>query len=309
MNAKIGFEQIKGNVYLLRVPFRSTFVGITLINGDSKDKRMLIDSGPNAETVEDMLIPALSELGLRLTDIGAVTLTHCHCDNIGGLATIVRHSPDITVIAVSTEMAKRIQNPMRYLIGEHRALKNDAPSLEEVHGVFVSRTLSNGDEFQGMKAVLSPGHSPDSVCWLHTDTGMLVCGDALQGFGNSFQGLADIVSVDDYLSTLDMLKVLDGVEGAVCSHDMDEMEPFVLRCEDVVDEIEQSERAIEEYIRKITELSDELDDREATQALLKEYGKEDVDTLAYSMLTVKAISEHIGKVWSDKYKSDFELDE
>lgn len=309
MNAKSSFEQIKGDVYLLRVPFRSTFVGITLINGDSKDKRMLIDTGPDADTVENVLIPALSELGLKLTDIGAVTLTHCHCDNIGGLAAIVRHYPDISVIAASYEMAKCIQNPMRYLIGEYRALKNDAPSLEEVHGAFVSRTLSDGDEFQGMKAVPSPGHSAESVCWLHIATGMLICGDALQGFGNAFQGLADIVAVEDYLSTLDMLKTLDGVEGAVCSHDMDELELFVLRCEDVIDEIEQSKRAIDEYIQKVAALSDELDDREATLALLKEYGKEDVEALAYSMLTVRAVYKHIGKVWSDKYNSDLELDE
>ena len=73
------FEEVVKGIYVLKAPFSNLWTGITLIRGD---KNYLIDSG--ADSPEVYLIPALTELGLKISDVDVLLNTHCHGDHITG---------------------------------------------------------------------------------------------------------------------------------------------------------------------------------------------------------------------------------
>lgn len=284
MNTKKSFEKVNDSIYVLKVPFEDTFVGITLVLGSTPSETVLIDAGPNESVIKGWLIPALSEMGMTLESIGNVTVTHCHRDNIGGLSELVRLAPNITV-AAPKKAYDRIQNPMQYLLETHRCYPDDDPSFEEIRGVFVTRAVGDNSMVFGLKPIPAPGHSADSICWFHEATKTLICGDALQGYGAPTQGLAYIESLKDYRKTLKKLSELEA-EYIVCSHDMDEMEFTEHSHTAVIDAINKSAEAINRYTELIRALPAELDERSLALKLLEEYGKTNVKALSYSMFTV-----------------------
>ena len=75
----VSFEEVLPGTYLLKVPFGPVWTGIILVRGE---KNFLIDSS-HLEP-EEYLIPALEEMGMRLTDIDWLLNTHVHGDHIGG---------------------------------------------------------------------------------------------------------------------------------------------------------------------------------------------------------------------------------
>ena len=63
------FLNITKDIYMLKTPAGGVWSGIILIDGEEK---VLIDSGENAEHIDELLVPALKELGIQLQDSLAV---------------------------------------------------------------------------------------------------------------------------------------------------------------------------------------------------------------------------------------------
>lgn len=281
------FEKVNNCIFLLKVPFEDTQVGITLVIGHSAAETVLIDAGPDSATVRSHLIPALSEFGMSLDNIGTVTVTHCHRDNIGGLSEILKHAPHMTV-AAPKRAYDRLLNPMRYLLETHMVFRDDDPTFDEVRGVFVNKVVNDTANMFGLKLIPTPGHSPDSTSWLHEATGTLICGDALQGYGTPSQGLAYIESLKDYKKTLKKLSELEA-EYLVCSHDIDEMEFFEHSPTALSDAVDKSASAINRYSELIRSYPPQLSERELAEKLLAEFGKKDIKRMSCSMFTVREL--------------------
>ena len=104
-----GFYRIVDDIYVLRTPAGSVWSNIIFIDGTEK---ILVDSGDCAENIDDLLCPALQELGYNLTDITWLCNTHCHGDHVGGHHRISEMA-EVKVAAYS-EAYPKIQDPLKY---------------------------------------------------------------------------------------------------------------------------------------------------------------------------------------------------
>lgn len=289
---KVTFEKVTDGVYYLPTPFGKGSAGITLIKGDSPESTVLIDTGEDGRAITEYLIPALKAENLSLRDIGCVTVTHCHADNIGGLATLRKECPDIKVV-VPRGFADFIRNPMAAILRERERFPMHSPQFQEIHGVYVDRELTPDEdegkkELAGLRAIRVGGHS-DGVCWFHVESGALISGDALQGNGNEYQGMPFYTSVSGYKIALKKVGGLP-VNFLISSHDMDGIKCIergneaykmaLKRCEDCVTEIGK-------WIKG--KLDKGITDVEViTRQILTEHFEGVPEVLAYAMQTVEA---------------------
>ena len=221
---RIKFQKINDYIYYLNTPSGDSHVGIVLVRGN---ENTLIDTGANESAIVDYLIPALRAEKIPLKDLHTVTITHAHPDNIGGLSTVVREFPHIKV-KVPHGLVESVRNPMNNIIKERALYPFHNPPFQEIRGVYATSELAltdNIDEtnedlyIKDLTPIYVSGHAA-GVCWYHQQTETLVCGDALQGNGNTIQGLPFYTSIEDYRSSLKKIEGLS-VNYMITSHDME----------------------------------------------------------------------------------------
>jgi glyoxylase-like metal-dependent hydrolase (beta-lactamase superfamily II) len=164
------FPRFSGRVYLL--------LGL--------DVPTLVDTGSGTETCMRQLFEGFdqvsSEFGedFTLDRLGRILLTHAHIDHFGGLPEIVRrsgaevgvHELDQRAVSAYDERAARsryafdrflrqagIETDRRdAILGEFGYFKG------RIQSVPVTRKLVEGDTFDGIRIIHTPGHSPGHVC-------------------------------------------------------------------------------------------------------------------------------------------------
>jgi glyoxylase-like metal-dependent hydrolase (beta-lactamase superfamily II) len=148
-------------------------VGVYLVETEAGPA--LFDCGPS--TCIGALKAGLAELGLALTDVRHLLLSHIHLDHAGAAGTLVREHPALQV-HVSEVGATHIVDPSR-LEGSARRLYGDA--FDELWGELAPVPDENvrvvGERVLGLECFPSPGHASHHVCYLHAD-GTLYAGDA-----------------------------------------------------------------------------------------------------------------------------------
>ncbi len=220
MNAKPVFEPIIGKLLLLRVPFGTSWTGVILVDDE---KKILIDTGALASDVDDVLIPALRELGYTLDDVDYLVNTHSHGDHIGGYARVMELAPSITVVAARTDAAN-VENPAALAIrtrGKYPAVSPTPQSY--LKGVTVNRVLEDGEDLDGILTLIeTPGHDGGCVCWYDKKTQTAITGDSLQGNGTDAQGIGFYQDLDAYRDSVQKLLDAD-VENLMCGHDYDKL--------------------------------------------------------------------------------------
>lgn len=209
------FSPVADGVLLLKVPFTGVWTGVALVLGDGPP--ILVDSGGSAETVDSTIVPALTELGMDLSDIGWVVATHIHGDHVGGVARLRALAPTIKV-AVLRESSERMRDPLAYS-REIRARfppHSAAPPLV-LNGVEPDRLLDDGDMIGPLLTLHTPGHDTDACCFLDVRSRTLITGDSLQLNGTISQGCALLFDPGRYRATLQRLFDLS-VRNIVCGH-------------------------------------------------------------------------------------------
>ena len=237
------FEEVEKGVYYLGIPCGDTESGITLIKPyETGEDSVLIDTGATEKSVYECIQPALKQLGMTFRDICYMTVTHCHPDNMAGLRAIKREAPGIKIL-VPKGLRERMQNPMRHIMEEREVFPEHNPVFKEIGGVIGDIEVENG--VLELEMIPTPGHDIDCVCWLHTPTGTLIVGDALQGNGNSSQGAPFYKEISKYLSSLNTLSRLSGRVKCIISartmdgikaveHGADKLDDVIKRCRECV---------------------------------------------------------------------------
>ena len=130
------YEEVEG-IYRLRVPFERVYTSVFLIEAEAT--RILVDCATTARDVEDIILPALAELGYTPTDVDTLVLTHRHGDHAGGMETLLHHAPQLEVV---TDIRALADGVCTYPMGGH---------TRDCIGVFCTRTgtLISGDGIQG----------------------------------------------------------------------------------------------------------------------------------------------------------------
>lgn len=160
---------------------------------------LLIDSGPAATGRE--LVRVLEQV--KVTQIA---ITHGHEDHIGGLTALRRRYPDIPIYASSRTRAI-LEEPQRLNLQLYRRLVWGVPeavpnvtSLEEVGDLLQTPRFN-------IRAVETPGHSPDHVCYFEPQYRWLFSGDAfIGGRDRTWAREFDLFGVIGALQTLATLK-------------------------------------------------------------------------------------------------------
>ena len=161
-------------LYPIDLEFLGFERGVAVYVLETDDGPALFDCGP--ATTLPRLREGLAELGLELTDIGHLLLSHIHLDHAGAVGPIVKEHPGLTVW-VSEIGARHLIEPSRL---EESARRLYGDSFDLLWGELApvpdrNIRIANGDVL-GWEAFPSPGHASHHVCYLNEGT--LLAGDA-----------------------------------------------------------------------------------------------------------------------------------
>ena len=211
------FEKLYPDIYLLKVPFSGLWTGVVLITGE---ENCLIDSGARDLDVDQLMIPALVELGLDLHSVSWLLNTHSHGDHIGGHARITNLAN--VQVAAHASSAPKVEDPVPYAVETRTRFPEHSPAPQSyLQGVPVDRVLADGEVVAGrLQVIYTPGHDDDCVCWLDLHTGTLITGDSIQGNGTPAQGVGFYKDLGAYRASVEKLLGLP-VRNMICGHEYD----------------------------------------------------------------------------------------
>jgi glyoxylase-like metal-dependent hydrolase (beta-lactamase superfamily II) len=175
---------------------------------------------------------------LRGRKISAVTLTHCHPDHQGVVATVCSsygvplycHEAD----APAMDGSGRMLPDYRFMRLAYRVVAGPPHP--------VARRLKDGDTVGEWRAVHTPGHTPGHVCYIRDSDRVVIAGDVLRNV-NWVTGRPDLgeppwfFSQDPAANTRSVKRLLELRPSLVCfGHgppltDVGMIEAFLARCE------------------------------------------------------------------------------
>ena len=189
-------ERIANDLYLVKHPTETGFVGVTVVLGATKIG--LIDTGFE-RTPADYIFPFLKEMNRSLHEINIAVNTHRDGDHVGG--------------------NKAIKEATGAKIAIH---ENDAEAVETA-----DVKLKDGDLVElgdrKFKVIHTPGHTPGSICLYDEKNLTLVTGDSICGERRDLIRMGKEI----YVSSLRRLLTLE-IETLVMAH------PFSPLCKAVL---------------------------------------------------------------------------
>jgi len=197
---------------------------------DRPDNMTLVDAGlPGQGTAIKEIV---KQLGLKMSNIRRLILTHQDIDHIGGAAEIVQetgaevmaHADDVPYIQGEQQLIKfnpeRIETMLQSLPEERRdAARRLFSSPPRVR---VDRTLKDGDELPqhgGLQIIHTPGHTPGHISLFVRSHGLLVSGDALRVEDNKLVGPAAGATPDMQTAVASVAKLQSlPIDRVICYH-------------------------------------------------------------------------------------------
>lgn len=153
------------------------------------DPLVLIDTGMPGD--DGAILATIRDLNYAPTDIKYIFITHAHLDHVGSLAAL-KLATGAKVVAGSLE-ADRLEG-RRMLCSMRREglggslFRGMLFVVEKFVTPYVPTALdiamtsdSCADDIAGFTIIETPGHSPGSLSFLHSDKKLLFTGDALSG--------------------------------------------------------------------------------------------------------------------------------
>ncbi len=163
-----------------------------------KDGCLMVDTGWNTNEALTALREGLQELGLSVTDIATIVLTHVHPDHFGLAGKLKQLSPHTKILAHHWESAlidsryikfTDLQRKMGVLLRRHGVPDVEVPGLETASMPaieFVTITMPDETLYGGevldtglfnLEVIWTPGHSPGHICLYEPQNRLLLAGD------------------------------------------------------------------------------------------------------------------------------------
>jgi glyoxylase-like metal-dependent hydrolase (beta-lactamase superfamily II) len=156
---------------------------------------LLIDTGPAATAAE--LVRVLEQV-----PVTQIALTHAHEDHIGGLGALRKRYPDIPVFAAERALPI-LQDPTQLQMQLYRRLVWGTPTpVEQIIPLNEVADVVRTPRFT-LRAVETPGHSREHVCYFEPQQRWIFSGDAfIAGRDRSWAREYDLLGVIGSLQTL-----------------------------------------------------------------------------------------------------------
>ena len=171
----------------------------------SRDGHVLIDSGYAAHAPLTLALLATPQ-GLSEAPLAKLVNTHCHCDHMGGNASIkARHDCPIAIPEGETALIDAWSE--QTLLLEYADQRADRFRYDEVLRPDTSYVWGDLE----WRALAAPGHDMGALVFFNAEHGILVSGDALweDGYGFVMPPEIDPRALPATRATLDMLGRLD----------------------------------------------------------------------------------------------------
>jgi len=171
----------------------------TYIVGTGK-KRFLLDTGSGHDEYMPVLEEALATVGC--TEIEGIVLTHAHPDHIGGVNQVRGHFGSMPVYKLPWPTDAGLSGPGR----EVSPIAISNPDSLADGGL---ELLQDGDcvETEGarLRAIFTPGHAPDHLCFILEEENNLFSGDNVLGVGTTVIP-AESGDLGDYMRSLERVR-------------------------------------------------------------------------------------------------------
>ncbi|MGQ0743541.1 MAG: MBL fold metallo-hydrolase [Acidimicrobiales bacterium] len=152
-----------------------------LLTGESP---LLVETG--SATSSEVLLSALSGLGVGPGDLAAAVVTHIHLDHAGGIGEVAVAFPDVRVL-VHPAGVRHLVDPSRLVAS---ALRVFGDRLDGLYGRMTSvpadrvAALADGDRIQispgrGVICLHTPGHARHHLSLFDTGSGLMFTGDSV----------------------------------------------------------------------------------------------------------------------------------
>jgi glyoxylase-like metal-dependent hydrolase (beta-lactamase superfamily II) len=246
----------------------------------------LIDTGSGYGNCNAQVLAGLeavrTEFGepFQIADIRRILLTHGHIDHFGGVAHLLEltgaelgiHVLDRWVLTAYEErviVATRALKTYLQRAGvdaelETMLMEMYGFSKKHVRSVRVDLTLADGQEFDGMKFIHTPGHCPGQVCIGIGN--VLISADHILSHITPHQAPESITAytgLGHYLEALEKVRRLPGFDLALGGHEIPIHDVYTR-----IDEIRTShERKLDRVINTINESADPVTVSSITQAM------------------------------------------
>ena len=129
------------------------------------DRLVLIDTSADADAGK--IMDYLSKIHVKPKDLSTIFVTHTHPDHVGGLAAIKHGSP-------AKVAAHRIEADF---IARKRVY-DGPPGMQRHPGTPVDVALDDGQKYDGLEVIFTPGHTRGSMSLLDGSRSLLIAGDA-----------------------------------------------------------------------------------------------------------------------------------
>lgn len=213
------FEQIFSGIERLWVPFDVDKTSVFVLD-DGDGGTILADCATTEYDVQNVILPALEKIGKRPERI---FVSHDHGDHSGGLPYLMEAFPTVQLLTGCQKLAE--QYPER------------------------SRLLMDGERISSRWTALAlPGHTPDAMGLLDSQTGTLLSFDGLQIFGVAKWGMG-VRNVSQYRKTLLRGAETQSIRNLITSHEYydlgsiargrDAVLAYFNRCREALEQVEQ----------------------------------------------------------------------
>jgi glyoxylase-like metal-dependent hydrolase (beta-lactamase superfamily II) len=227
-------EEIIPGIFRLPLPLPGgvdlTHINIYLVRGRSSC--LLVDAGWNTPETLDILKKQMDEIGVALSEISRIVITHVHPDHYGlagqlkqlSAATVAMHELEVPFIESRYVKMDNLLEEISKLLIVHGVPQEVMPQLRSaslkmvefvtptspdiiLHG---GETISQ-DDFH-FRVIPSPGHSPGHICLYEAERRILFSGDHI------LPGITPNIGLNpqsgdnplgDYLASLQEMKKLD----------------------------------------------------------------------------------------------------
>ena len=218
------FDKIGDELYRLTVPYRDVYTTVYLLTATGG--AVLFDAACHDADAESVIVPALFDLGIVGDMLKYVFISHGHGDHAGGLARLLTHYPNTTVVSRSPKLREKYAGAS-FLFPEEGEL---------LLGTF--------------RVIPIVGHTLDSAALLDTRTSTLITGDCLQLFGlvGSGDWAANIKFPVEHLRALEKLEKMplaaiwaahDYLPYGFCAAGEEDIKRYLAACRRAIFEIKE----------------------------------------------------------------------
>jgi len=201
--------EISKGIAMLQLDFEGNIIHPVLIWDE--EMVVLIDTGFPGQ-YDDLCI-ALEKIGVPISQLKAVILTHQDVDHIGCLPEILQECGSQIKI-----YAHELDKP--YIEGQLPLLKDS--HLEHPPMGKVNETVTDGQELPfcgGIRVIHTPGHTPGHISLYLMDSKTLIAGDSMYSVDGMLGGIHEPTTLDTETARFSLKKYIElDITSVICYH-------------------------------------------------------------------------------------------